>query len=358
MRTALTVARGFVPVTLVMTVYNSAPELPELLASIGRLRVLPSEITFTDLGSTDGTVDMLRAWMPPSRIPVRVITSPGASKAVGRNLAIESSYFDHIAVTDGQVCLHPEWLARMWAELSAGNDVIAGKIQPVGSTLLERTIGRIQTPDPGEMESASILPSSRSIAFTKTRWDAVGGYPEWLRHGQDEAFARALRSSGAAVRFAPGAQSSWSPGRSLAGYLKACLRVSRAEGAAGMVSAGLALRVAAYASGLAALLLFPRSALCKFVATTAWAAHLGPQQRRVWRSRSGSPDPLPARALATVAVVLGADAAWFVGYPIGLLERWNGQARTHERHRDESGVSTGAAASTNRAAPGRHRVLP
>ena len=121
MRTALTVARGFVPVTLVITVYNSAPELPELLASIGRLRVLPSEITFTDLGSTDGTVDLLRAWMPPSRIPVRVITSPGASTAVGRNLAIESSYFDHIAVTDGQVCLHPEWLARMWTELSAGN---------------------------------------------------------------------------------------------------------------------------------------------------------------------------------------------------------------------------------------------
>jgi hypothetical protein len=60
-----------------------------------------------------------------------------------------------------------------------------------------------------------------------------------------------------------------------------------------------------------------------------------------------------------VAVVLGADAAWFVGYPIGLLERWNGQERTHERHRDESGVPSGAAAaSTNRAAPGRHRVLP
>jgi glycosyltransferase involved in cell wall biosynthesis len=359
MRKVLTVARVFAPITLVLTVHNSASELPELLAGIGRLRVLPSELSITDLGSTDGTVEMIRAWQPPGGIPVRVITSPGASIAVGRNLAIESSSFEHIAITDGAVCLDPEWLARMWAALSEGNDVIAGKIQPVGSTVLERTIAGIQTPDAGEMESAWVLPSSRSIAFAKTQWDAVGGYPEWLRHGQDDAFIRALRSAGSAVRFVPGALSSWNPRQSLVGYLQACFNVSRAEGAAGLIGSGPMLRLAAYGCGLVAVVLFPRSTPCKFAATAAWVAHLGPQPRRVWRSRSDSPDGLAVRALATLAIVLGADAAWFTGYPLGLLEGWNSQAHAQERHRDDSGVPSGsAAASLSRPAAGRHRVCP
>jgi glycosyltransferase involved in cell wall biosynthesis len=349
--------RSLVPVTLVLTVHNSASELPELLASIGGLRVLPAELSITDLGSTDGTLDVLNAWTPPCGIPVRVTSSPGASTAVGRNLAIESSSFDHIAVTDAAVRLHSEWLARMWAALSEGNDVIAGKVEPVGSTLLERTIGRVQTPDPGEMESASILPSSRSIAFAKSQWDAVGGYPEWLRHGQDDAFGRAMRSAGAAVRFAPGALSSWNPRQSMAGYLKAGFSASRAEGAAGIIGRGPILRLVAYGCALAALALFPRSTLCKFAAVAAWVTHVGPQQRRVWRSRAGSPDGLPARVLATLAVVIGADAAWIAGYPLGLLEGWNKQAHAQERHRDDSGVPSGsAAASLSRPAPGRHRV--
>ena len=135
---------GFAPITLVLTVHNCASELPDLLTSVGRLRLLPSEVSVTDLGSTDGTVELLRAWAAPCGVPVRVISAPGASTSVGRNLAIEAASFEHIAVTHGAVCLHPEWLARMWDALSEGNDVVAGKIEPVGSTLLQRTIGRVR----------------------------------------------------------------------------------------------------------------------------------------------------------------------------------------------------------------------
>ena len=348
--------QGYAPLTLVLTVQNSATELPDLLASIGRMRLLPSEVSVTDLGSTDGTVEVLRAWAAPCGVPVRVISAPGASTSVGRNLAIEAASFEHVAVTHGAVCLHPEWLARMWDALSEENDVIAGKIQPVGSTLLQRTIGRVQTPAPDEMESASMLPSSRSIAFSKSQWDAVGGYPEWLRHGQDEAFSRALRSAGATFRFVPGAMLSWNPRQSLVGYVSSCFRVSRAEAEAGFISNGLAARLAAYL-GLAAFLACPRSTVLRYAATAAWIVHAGPYLRRVWRTRAGSPDRLPGRVVTTVAVVAGADAGWLAGHPAGLLKSlWHSRSRGHEGHHgDPAGVFSPAASPAGHPVAGRHR---
>ncbi len=341
--------RVFAPLTLVLTVHNCASELPGLLASVGQLRTIPSEVSITDLGSTDGTLEVLRAWTPPCGIPVRVISAPGASTSEGRNLAIEAASFDHIAVTHGAVSLHPEWLDRMWTALSEEDGLVAGRILPVGSTVMRRTIGSVQTPEPGEMESPAVVPSSRSIAFSKSRWDAVGGYPEWLRHGQDEAFGRAMRDAGAAVRFVPGATSSWNPGQSLTGYVAECFHTSCAEGAAGIVSGRLAVRLAAYLSGLLAVLVFRRSGLLRFVATGAWVAHLGPYLRRVWRTRQDSPDGLLVRLPATVAVVAGADVGWFAGYPVGLLRGcWNRQRRSPEEHVGEPAGASGS--------PGRHRA--
>ena len=227
----------------------------------------------------------------------------------------------------------------MWAALSEGNDVIAGKIQPVGSTLLERTIGRVQTPDPGEMESASILPSSRSIAFAKSQWDAVGGYPEWLRHGQDDAFSPRTAVCRRRCSFRPWRavvlESAAVPGRLPEGLLqglpgRGCGRDHRQR--SGAAVGGLWLRTGrAWCSS-------PVRRCCKFAATAAWVAHVGPQQRRVWRSRAGSPDGLPARVLATLAVV--ARRRRRPGSPGTRSACWRaGTSRRtrQERHRGDSG---------------------
>ena len=122
--------------------------------------------------------------------------------------------------------------------------------------------------------------------------------------------------------------------------------MSRAEGAAGIIGRGPILRLVAYGCALAALALFRRSTLCKFAAIAAWVTHVGPQQRRVWRSRAGSPDGLPARVLATLAVVLGADAAWIAGYPLACWRAGTGR-RTRRN-------GTGTIPACRPAPPQRH----
>ncbi len=319
--------RRVAPVTLVLAVLNAEADLADLLASVGRQSLLPAELLITDLGSTDGTRRLLDSWQAPGDMTVKVIESPGASTSEGRNIAIESASYEHIAVIHGAVCLHHEWLARLWGALSEGSEAAAGLIQPVGSSLMERVIGRVEMPPASEIGPTSLLPSSSSLAFSKSIWDRVGGYPEWLRHGQDKAFDRAVREAGAVFRFVPSARSSWNPRQSLREYLAANFDASRAEGRATMDN-GVVIRLTiAYLGGALALLVFRHSPLVRVVAGTALFGHVGPFLRRVWRTREGSPDRLVTRLLATFAVVVVSDAARVTGYPVGRVKAlWADQA--------------------------------
>lgn len=312
--------REVAPITLVLTVLNAEADLADLLTSVGRQGLLPAELLITDLGSTDGTRRLLDSWQAPGEMTVKVIEAPGASTSEGRNIAIEFASNEHIAVIHGAVCLHHEWLARLWSALSEGSEAAAGLIQPVGSSLMERAIGRVEMPPADEIGPASLSPSSSSLAFSKSIWDRVGGYPEWLRHGQDKAFDRAVREAGAVFRFVPSARSSWNPRQSLRDYLAANFDASRAEGRATMDN-GVVIRLAgAYLGGALSLLIFRHSNLVKFVAAVALFGHVGPFLRRVWRTREGSPDRLAPRLLATFAVVVAGDAAKVTGYPVGRMK--------------------------------------
>ena len=222
--------RGTAPVTLVLTVLNAAADLPGVLASIGGQRLPPAEVLIADRGSTDDTLRLLAAWSPPPGCTVRVINAAGVSTSVARNLAIEAAAWPHIAVTHGAVRLDGDWLARLWAALAAGGEVVAGLIRPVGDTLLERTIGLVQTPLPEQIDPARYDPPSTALAFTKTVWDGVGGYPEWLDAGQDRVFAVTLRQAGATTRLVPAAITWWSPRQTLPGYLTDRFRTAQGRG--------------------------------------------------------------------------------------------------------------------------------
>ena len=309
--------RRIAPVTLVLAVLNAEADLADLLTSVGRQSLLPAELLIADLGSTDGTRRLLDSWQAPGEMAVKVIELPGASTSEGRNTAIESASYEHIAVIHGAVCLHHEWLARLWGALSEGSEAAAGLIQPVGSSLMERVIGRVEMPPAQEIGPAWLLPSSSSLAFSKSIWDRVGGYPEWLRHGQDKAFDRAVREAGAVFRFVPSARSSWNPRQSLPEYLTANFDVSRAEGRATVDNAVVVRLTIASLGGALALLVFRHSPLVRVAAGIALFGHVGPFLRRVWRTREGSPDRLITRLLATCAVVVVGDAAKVIGYSVG-----------------------------------------
>jgi hypothetical protein len=282
--------------------------------------LLPSEVLIVDLGSKDTTLEVLRAWKPPWGTVVKLIDSPGASISQGRNLAIETASFDYIAVTHGAVRLHTEWLSRLWASLQDGADLVSGDIQPVGNTLLERTIGLLETRPANEVDWSSHLPPSVSLAFSKSMWDAVGGYPEWLAAGQDAVFAAAMRHAGAEFSLASGARAAWSPRQSLRGYLSASFHNSRAEGEAEIFAGAQSVRAAFDLGALLALMLLRRSGPASSLAMMALSVRVGSLARRIWQTRKANADPIVMRVATTGAVLALGNVVKLAGYSVGLAD--------------------------------------
>ncbi len=302
------------PVTLVMSVLDAGSYLLDVLGTIETQRRIPAELLIADRGSTDNTLHLLHSWAPPSGMIFKLLEIPGASVSMARNVAIESATYENIAVTDGDVRLQPEWLAALSAALIEGAQAVAGVVQPSGATPLERAIGLVQLPLAEQIDRATFLPSATSMAFTKSVWDGVGGYPEWLRSGQDGVFAAALRLGGTAIVLVPGAVATWSPRQNLPDYLIGCFRTANASGRAALVDRAAVVRLVAGASAMLAL---STSRPAKVLALGGVGMYLTPYLRRVRTAPDRRSDRSMLGLVATICLAVGGDGARLVGYVTG-----------------------------------------
>ena len=76
-------------VSLIATVKDAGDHVGQFLGSVAAQTVQPDEVIVVDGGSTDGTLDALRAAKD-----ITVIEEPGANIARGRNVAIAAATHD------------------------------------------------------------------------------------------------------------------------------------------------------------------------------------------------------------------------------------------------------------------------
>jgi glycosyltransferase involved in cell wall biosynthesis len=305
-------------VTLVATVLNAADHVGGFLDSVAAQTRAPDEVVIVDGGSTDGTLEQLRA-----AEGVTVLEAPGANISRGRNLAIAAASHEAIAVADADCAYGPGWLAALVTPLEEGADVAMGVTEPVVTSLLSACVASLGLPlDPAGVDEATFMPSARSVAFRRETIDAVGGYPEWLAIGEDMWVNHRWRERGFAMRLAPQAVARWVPRGSLGAIWTQYLRYARGDGQAGMYPERHALRFATY-TGLAAAL-GSRRTWPKLLALAGGVAYArGPVARA--RARAAGPRD---RALATVLTpaLLGfTDLAKMTGYALGLADRVRGR---------------------------------
>ena len=170
-------------------------------------RFSPDEVVFVDGGSRDGTLAAITAYA--GQIPVRVFTEPGCNISQGRNRAITEATGEIIASTDAGVRLVPNWLedlTKPLREQPAGKTpyaVVSGFFIADPRTTFETAMGATVLPNIEEINPATFLPSSRSVAFLKEAWLKVGGYPSWLDYSEDLIFDFDLRRAGFQFAWAP-----------------------------------------------------------------------------------------------------------------------------------------------------------
>jgi glycosyltransferase involved in cell wall biosynthesis len=183
-------------VSLICTVKNEEATIEKLLISLLSQTRSPDEIIIVDGGSVDNTRGIIDSYIQKGA-PFRLILSEGANIAQGRNIAIRSSRYEIMASTDAGCELETTWLERLVKpfEEDSAIDVVSGAYRYSGRTYFEQAVARIISRRMPMMDGV-ILPASRSIAFKKSAWQLVDGYPEYLQFAEDTTFDYNLRSKG------------------------------------------------------------------------------------------------------------------------------------------------------------------
>jgi glycosyltransferase involved in cell wall biosynthesis len=324
-------------VSLIVTVLNEARSVPTLLDSIAAQTRPPDEVIICDGGSSDNTLEVLRA---ERRFPLRVLVRPGSNISQGRNAAIAEASGDVIASTDAGVRLDPQWLAKLVEPLiptplvrqptlvspaAQVRAASAGFFLPDVHTPFEVAMGATVLPQLEDVKPEKFLPSSRSVAFTKAAWQAVGGYPEWIDYCEDLVFDFALRKKYGSFAFAPEAIAHFKPRGSLKSFFKQYYLYARGDGKANLWLKRHLIRYGAYLVGIPAIALLcaisPWFLSLYFIGAVFYLKRpyqrLIPMLRRLNRSAFAQ-----LKAIGWVPIIrVAGDIAKMIGYPIGIVWR-------------------------------------
>lgn len=310
-------------VTLIVTVKNEESSITGLLDSIRTQTRLPDAILVVDGGSTDRTLDLLESGR--GDLPLTVISLPGATISEGRNAALVRASGEIVAVTDAGVRLDPSWLAALISPFDGDDrdtvDVVSGFFGADPRSFFELVLGATTLPDAVEIDPDRFLPSSRSLAFRRSWYQAGIQYPEWLDYCEDLIFDLRLRRAGARFCFRPSAFVWFRPRRTLGAYFRQYYRYARGDGKAGLFTRRHVIRYLTYLVLLPAIVLRRDRRLTLFAAAGA-AAYMRRPWERLWRRRASIGWGRLAGAMMLAPVLrLTGDLAKMAGYPVGLAWR-------------------------------------
>lgn len=320
-------------ISLISTVKNEGEAIRPLLDSLIQQSITPDEIVICDGGSTDNTLEILAEYK--TWLPLKIIVAPGTNISEGRNRAIAAAAGPIIAVTDAGVVLSPYWLEDLTRPLREANaQVVSGWFEADPFTDFEVVMGATVLPEREDIKPENFLPSSRSVAFQKSAWAEVGGYPEWLDYSEDLIFDMALREKYGAFPFAETAVAYFRPRGSLRSFFRQYYRYARGDGKANLWAKRHTLRYLTYLIGLPFILRLiwqEKKAGWLFLLLGTGFYTRRPAER-LWVNTWGWRPPSRLRAFALIPIIrLVGDVAKMLGYPVGLLWRLRQQNQFRQK---------------------------
>jgi len=303
-----------IEVSVITTLYNEGETVSDLLDSVLQGAVTPDEVVVADGGSTDGTLELLADYA--TRHPeVRILTDTGGRSA-GRNAAIAAARHEQVVCIDAGCVAEFNWLDEITKPFGEGAEWVGGFYKPKGETALSTAIGLTMVFVIEEV-GLDFVPSARSMAFHKTLWKGVGGFPEDVQFAEDTAFDEALIAAGYHPVFTPDAVVEWRPPSGLISQARTMFSWGRGDGLLGLRSQHyrrlLTLFLATFGLLLAGVLIDARIII---LAIVPLAPTLYRQTRHKYRHTEGW-----ARWLLIPLATLNGLASSLLGYATGYMAK-------------------------------------
>ncbi len=312
-------------ISLIMTVLNEKTTLPKWFESISAQTVKPDEIVIVDGLSSDGTWEYLQKMTGVFSI-LKIFREPG-NIAHGRNFAIRKSEGSVIVVADAGCIYDKKWFESIvkpfekkevtwsatgfgpWFEKSDG--------------LLVYLIAASTIPAVGEFKK-SWLPSSRSVAFRKDRWQTAGGYPEWIPFCEDVLFDNKLITKEGLPYFIREPLALWRPRIRLSKYFKQLFNYTRSEGHGSINTIRQIVRYVVYTTSVLLLFLsFKISSLFFVPLIVGLVAYINKFWKRWIEFTTGKTAVFRLLGFFVMPMVVAfGDVAKMFGYLFGRVERF------------------------------------
>ena len=194
----------------VVTVFNEEGSIVSLLNALVNQSVAPSEIIIVDAGSSDSTQEIIKSFSKKFKKANILLFIKKGNRAVGRNFGITKSKGEIILVTDAGCIPDKNWVKNLLRNFKGNVDVVSGFYYSGAKTPFTQSAAAYTCVMEEKVNPLDFLPSSRSIAFKKSVWKKVGGYPEYLDTCEDLVFSRNLKRMGAQFVFERKAFVVWS----------------------------------------------------------------------------------------------------------------------------------------------------
>ena len=240
--------------SLIATILNEKAGLDEFLKSIQGQSMPPDEIVIVDGGSTDGSWEFLQE--KESELKNLKVFRESGNIAHGRNFAIRKSSGQLIVVADAGCRYDKDWFKKITAPFEDKSVTWAatgfGPWLEKNDNFNTLEIAAATIPQKNEFNKLW-LPSSRSVAFYKDRWQTAGGYPEWIPYCEDVLFDLKLVRKEGQPFFVREVLVHWRPRTSLGKYFRQLFNYTRSEGHAHLNTHRNYARFAAYIALVACL---------------------------------------------------------------------------------------------------------
>lgn len=225
-------------ISFITTVYNEEKTIDVFLDSLLEQTQLPDEIIIVDGGSRDNTINKIvqkAKQIQHKKIKFTLIEKEG-NRSVGRNEAITHAKGEIIVCSDAGNRLDKQWLEYIVKPfVHRSTDVVAGYYNGVAHTVWQKALIPYVLVMPDKIDPDNFLPATRSMAFKKSIWQKMGGFPEEYAHNEDYVFARKLRDTHIKITFVKDAVVNWLPPRTIRQTFRMFWRFAYGDIEAGIV---------------------------------------------------------------------------------------------------------------------------